>query len=181
MSRQLSTVQFAASPVWMASARAVRSGPSHRDSTADPTWVSGACWRASPDSTRVTHCCMAWRPPAACAAGGAPAATDTNTATDVTNPFGNSIPTLFLFQAPDMGVHHGHVDTDPVCERVALGTGLLTEIVAGRWCSDCNPHMPLWALQASVCRFAVGLREMPAPSPFPSQRMTARKGFSAGA
>src|SRR5215203_520770 len=74
MSRQLSTVQLAASPLWMASARAARNGPSHRVRTADPTWSSDARWRASPDSTRVAHCCMAWRPPAAWAAGGVVAA-----------------------------------------------------------------------------------------------------------
>src|SRR5215210_5428936 len=101
MSRQLSTVQFDASPLWMASAKAVRSGPSHRDSTADPTWVSDACWRASPDSTRVTHCCMAWRPPAACVAEGAlAAATETNTATDVSKRFEDVIPVFFLFGRP---------------------------------------------------------------------------------
>src|SRR5215218_6414141 len=119
MSRQLSTVQLAASPLWMASARAARSGPSHRDRTADPTWFSDACWRARPDSTRVAHCSIAWRPPAACASEGVPAAAmATNTATDVTRPFGNSIPTLFLFRHPTWGVHNEHGYTDPACERV---------------------------------------------------------------
>src|SRR5215204_2240354 len=120
MSRQFSTVQLAASPLWMASARAVRSGPSHRDRTADPTCVSGACWRARPDSTRVAHCSIAWRPPAACAAGGVlAAAMATNTAPDVTRPFGNRIPILFV-SATRQGVHYEHVDTDQVCKPVAL-------------------------------------------------------------
>src|SRR5829696_5838184 len=124
MSRQLSTVQLAASPVWMASARAVRSGPSHRDTTADPTWVSDACWRARPDSTRVTHCCIAWRPPAACAAEDVlAAAMATNTATDVTRPFGDRIPTLFLFRHPTRGCITG-AEPQTTSERLwLLGPG----------------------------------------------------------
>src|SRR5215210_4568350 len=111
MSRQLSTVQFGASPLWMASARAVRRGPSHRDSTADPTWLSAACWRASPDSTRLTHCCIACRPPAACTEAGAlAAATETNIASDVTKAFEDSI--LFSFFSGVGQGRPGHGDTD---------------------------------------------------------------------
>jgi hypothetical protein len=65
-----------------------------------------------------------------------------------------------------MGVHNEHGYTDPACERVALGTGLLTEIVAGGWCFDCNPLMPLWAMRASDYTYKGGLEGGPPAPPF---------------
>jgi hypothetical protein len=44
---------------------------------------------------------------------------------------------------------------------VALGTGLLTGIVAERWCSERNPHMPLWAMRASHRTCGVDVRGYP--------------------
>jgi hypothetical protein len=70
-SRQLSTVQFGASPLLIDSARDARNWRSQREMTADPTWLSGARLRASWVRTLETHCAIAWRPDAACAGGGA--------------------------------------------------------------------------------------------------------------
>jgi hypothetical protein len=77
---QDSTVQIAASPLRIASAKVIRNGPSHSDRTVGPTWLSGALARARRDSTLLTHCSIDWRPPAACAAVNAVAAGTASTA-----------------------------------------------------------------------------------------------------
>ena len=112
MSMHVSTVQFGASPLLMDSARDARSGRSHRERTAGPTWLSGAPLRASPESTLETHCAMDWRPPAACAAGGAPAdaRAASTAAAAMTGRLGETFDIIFYLRC-ELGLRPGAEET----------------------------------------------------------------------